>query len=59
MEIAILDHRVEVVYHTQDYQTHKILPTIMLNHTHLIIENMEIVNDNHSHGIDFVTSETI
>ena len=35
--IVILNHRVEVVHHTQDHQPHKIVLIIALEHNHLTI----------------------
>ena len=48
MVIVILNHRVEVVYHTQDHQTHKIFLIMALDHNHLTKKETEIVQDNHT-----------
>ena len=48
-----------MVLHTQDHQTLRTTLIITLNHDHLIIIEMEIVHDDHSHVIIFVTSENI
>ena len=57
--IVILNHRVEVVHHNQYHQTHRTNLIIALDHNQLIIIEMEIVHDDHSRVIDFVTSEII
>ena len=57
--IAILNHPVEVVHHTQDHQILWTTLTITLDHGHLTKIGMEFVQDNHSHVINFVTSENI
>ena len=57
--IIILNHRVEVVHHTQEHHILRITIIITLDHNHRSIIGMEIVHDSRSHVIDFVTSETI
>ena len=52
-EIAILNHRVETVHHTQD-QISKMIHNIILDLNHLTIMETEIVHDDRSHEIDFV-----
>ena len=56
-EIATSYHRLEVVHYTQDHQNHKIPLTIILDHNLLTIIELEIVHDDHSCVIDFVTSK--
>ena len=56
--IAISDHPVEPVHHTQD-QIPKIIRNITLDHNHITIMETEIVRDNRFHKIDFEMLEII
>ena len=47
------------VYHTQEHQTLRTTLIIALDHNRLIIIEIEIVHEDHSLIIDFVTSEII
>ena len=64
--IVILNHRVETVHHTQGPSTLRtnLLITlithilIILDHNPLTVIEMEIVQDDHSHAIDFAKYKT-
>ena len=53
MGIAILNHRVETVHHTQD-RIFKLTLNIILDHNRLSITETEIAHDDRSHEKDFV-----
>ena len=57
MGIVTSNHRAETVHPTHDQFLNEI--HIILDHNHLTIIETEIVNDDHSHEIDFVLLETI
>ena len=65
MVIVTLNHRLELVHHTQDPPTLKtniiiILIThvqIVIDHNHFTKKEMEIIHDNYSHAIEFAMCE--
>ena len=48
-----------MVHHTQDHHILRITLIISLDNNHITIIGNEIIHDDHSHVIDFVTSETV
>ena len=59
MVITFLDHLVELVHHTRDHKTIKIIQTLILDYNQLTIAEMEIAQGDHSNVTDFVTLEII